>query len=244
MSLSSQRDARHDWQALAPNQIPTKEKWPILERFLDQFPPQPTRGGRRTVLDLGCGQGKISRVLFDKGYNVVGIDVNLAAITEAKNPGPIHSPSHFLHFIPADGAAEPPPYLNEAPFDLIVCQLVISIIGDLDDRRQLLTNAFQWLKPGGGLYLSASGVSNEINTDYAKLYVSDERLTGESYSYLSRDSDGNILYQTHHFQEDELQMLLRNAGFSAITIETVIESSSRRPDQAAGFLYAISQRSF
>jgi SAM-dependent methyltransferase len=193
-------------------------------------------------LDLGCGQGKISRVIFEKGYNVAGIDINQAAITEAKNTVPAGSPSHFLHFTWADCATDPRPYLNEAPFDLIVCQLVISIIGDWHDRNQLLANAFQWLKPSGWLYLSASGVSAEINTNYAKLYAQDEPLIGEPYSYFSRDNNGKILYKTHHFHADELQMLLEAAGFNLISINTMKEQSSRRTDQVAYFLYATCQR--
>ncbi|HDN25985.1 MAG TPA: class I SAM-dependent methyltransferase [Thioploca sp.] len=241
-SSSYQRDARIDWQAFAPDNIPTKEKWPFLETFLDRFPPLNAPGRRRTVLDLGCGLGRISRVLFEKGYNVTGIDINQAAIAEAKNKGSAGSPSHFRHFALANSAADPLPYLNDAPFDLIVGQLVISIIGDLRDRRQLLANAFQWLRPGGWLYLSASGVSDEINSNYARLYAQDEPLTGEPYSYFSRDSDGNILYKTHHFQSDELQVLLQTAGFNQITVNTVKEQSSRRPDQAAYFFYATCQR--
>ena len=43
---------------------------------------------------------------------------------------------------------------------------------------------------------------------------------------------------THHFTPDELTGLLEAAGFAEIQVTTEKETSSRRPDEAAYFLYA------
>ena len=127
--------------------------------------------------------------------------------------------------------------LDGGPFDVVVCQLVLSIIGDAGNRRNLLRHARRNLRPGGWLHLSASGVSDTINDGYARLYHEDLPLTGEPHSYLSRHEDGQVLYMTHHFTADELTGLLGEAGFRAIDVTTVIETSSRRPDEAASFHY-------
>jgi len=58
------------------------------------------------------------------------------------------------------------------------------------------------------------------------------------HSYLSRDDCGEVLYVTHHFTVDELTRLLEAAGFDEISVVTERETSSRRPDEAAYFLYA------
>jgi hypothetical protein len=94
------------------------------------------------------------------------------------------------------------------------------------------------LRPGGWLYLSASGVSDTINAGYARLYADDSHLTGERHSYLSRNEQGEVLYMTHHFTAAELVQQLEAAGFSQISMTTEKESSSRRPDEAAYFHYA------
>jgi hypothetical protein len=94
------------------------------------------------------------------------------------------------------------------------------------------------LRPGGWLALSASAVSDTINPAYARLYAEDARLTGEQHSYFSRDDRGEILYMTHHFTAAELAGLLEAAGFGEITVTTERETSSRRPNEAAFFLYA------
>ncbi|MGI9178208.1 MAG: hypothetical protein ACR2IT_10175, partial [Pirellulales bacterium] len=80
--------------------------------------------------------------------------------------------------------------------------------------------------------------SDTINPGYARLYADDLPLTGERYTYLSRDASGEVLYTTHHFTDDELRDLLDAAGFDEIRVATDREASSRRPDEAAFFHYA------
>ena len=94
------------------------------------------------------------------------------------------------------------------------------------------------LRPGGRLFLSASGVSDTINDGYARLYAEDFPLTSERHTYLSRNDHGEVLYSTHHFTEEELRDLIAAAGFDDIAMVTERETSSRRPGEAAFFLYA------
>lgn len=77
----------------------------------------------------------------------------------------------------------------------MVCQFVLSIIGDAGNRRNLL-----------------------------------------------RHVRGHVLYMTHHFTADELTTLLASAGFGQIAVMSEKETSSRRPDEAAHFLYATCRR--
>jgi 2-polyprenyl-3-methyl-5-hydroxy-6-metoxy-1,4-benzoquinol methylase len=132
--------------------------------------------------------------------------------------------------------------MDGGPFDVAVCQLVLSIIGDPRQRANLLRNVAQDLRPGGWLFLSASGVSDTINAGYARLYAEDFHLTGERHTYLSRDEAGTVLYMTHHFTPDELVGLLETAGYCEISLTTEKESSSRRPEEAAFFHYATCRR--
>jgi len=122
-------------------------------------------------------------------------------------------------------------------FDAAVCQLVISVIGDAADRAQLLSNTLRALRPGGSLFISLSGVSDDINPAYAELYRRDAAATGEFGSYFSRDAEGRVLYRTHHFSAEETHVLLSDAGFIDIHIDEHIEVSSRRHDQRTRFLY-------
>ena len=62
-------------------------------------------------------------------------------------------------------------------FDGLVCQPVISIIGLRHGQAALLANLYKTLRTGGYLYLSASGLSDDINPMDAELYRSDVSIT-------------------------------------------------------------------
>jgi SAM-dependent methyltransferase len=191
------------------------------------------------LLDVGCGSGRLSRRLFEQGFCVLGVDINAGALHAAEQTAAAtDTVGRSLRFAVADFAEDASPQLDGGPFDVVVCQLVISIIGDVRHRANLLRHARENLSPGGRLFLSASGVSDTINAGYARLYADDLPLTGERHTYLSRNDRGEVLYVTHHFTVDELTSLLEAAGFDEISVVTERETSSRRPDEAAYFLYA------
>ncbi len=232
------RDWADDWRRFDAGTIPTKEATPHLDAFLHSIlqasPLEPL-----TLLDVGCGSGRLSRRMHERGFSVLGVDVNEAAIRAARSlAAPADAAGHWLRFEEADFAATRPPRLEAGPFDVVVCQLVISIIGAIDHRVNLLRHIHANLRPSGWLAVSASGVSDTINKGYARLYAEDEPLTGERHTYLSRNEQGEILYATHHFTADELAGLLTAAGFGAISVVTEREASSRRPEEAAYFHYA------
>ncbi len=172
-------------------------------------------------------------MLAERGFEVVGVDINEAAIRVGTATDNLE-----LHVKDITSGLDLPGPL----FSIVVCQLVVSVVGGVAEREALLSNAFAALEPGGWLYLSASEVSDDVNPGYRKLYQDDFPETRERYSYFSRDSDGNILYMTHHFTGPELGALLDKTGFELTRLSSKTESSSRRPDEAAHFLYAVCRK--
>lgn len=142
----------------------------------------------------------------------------------------------------ADAAGDEPLHGLGEPFDVVVCQLVVSIVGGPTDRGRLLRTCSALLRPEGRLFVSASGVSGDVNPAYARLYAADAPLTGESFTYHSRDAEGRVLYATHHFSEPELESALAAAGLTQIAIVSAVEASSRRPEERAIFLYATASK--
>jgi SAM-dependent methyltransferase len=233
------RDACQDWRRFDAEKIPSKASTPHLDMFLAAVQKTAAENRPLTLLDVGCGTGRLGRRLYDRGFSVLGVDVNLDAVRAAQKLAvPADAPGRRLRFEEADFASDESPRLDGGPFDVVVCQLVFSIIGDARQRTNLLRHVRKQLRPGGWLYLSASGVSDAINAGYARLYAEDIHLTGERHSYLSRNEQGEVLYMTHHFTADELAKQLETAGFDQINVTTEKESSSRRPDEAAYFHYA------
>lgn len=238
-----QRDARDDWRSFAAGSIPTKTATPLLDAFLAAGLAAVDATRSPTLLDVGCGDGRLALRMSDLGYEVTGIDVNEQAVAAAADRAAALDPgARRPRFLVADAAASDPPRGLGEPFEVVVCQLVASIVGDAADRRQLLTACAALLRPEGRLFLSASGLSGDVNPEYARLYAEDGPLTGEPGTYYSRDEGGRILYATHHFAEAELRDLVAAAGFANITVTPVRETSSRRPGEQAIFLYATASK--
>jgi SAM-dependent methyltransferase len=233
------RDACEDWRRFDALKIPSKASTPQLDRFLATVREIASSGPPLALLDVGCGTGRLGRRLYDQGFSVLGVDVNPDAVRAAQELAvPAAAPGRSLRFVEGDFAADHGPRIAGGPFDVVVCQLVLSIIGAARQRTNLLRHVRDNLRPGGWLYLSASGVSDTINAGYARLYADDSHLTGERHSYLSRNEQGEVLYMTHHFTAAELVQQLAAAGFGEISMTTEKEASSRRPDEAAYFHYA------
>ncbi len=94
--------------------------------------------GGKTVIDIGCGEGRFSRLLSKLGATVTGIDLTEAFIERARftsaNETYIVGNAEDLHGIERDA------------FDLAVSYIVLV---DLLDFRSAVNAAYRVLRPGG-----------------------------------------------------------------------------------------------
>jgi SAM-dependent methyltransferase len=100
--------------------------------FFDLLPPP----GRRT-LDLGCGEGRVSRDLKALGHEVAGLDVSPTMIRLAREADPEGE------YVVADAAAVP---FADETFDLVVA---FNSLMDIDDMRGAVREAARVLEPDG-----------------------------------------------------------------------------------------------
>lgn len=98
------------------------------------------------VLDLGCGTGRLSLPLAQRGAEVLAVDVSPAMVREvqdqARNLG---LESLKAMDIPMERLDIP-----EGSLDLIVSNYALHHLLD-PDKARLLAQAFKWLRPGGRL---------------------------------------------------------------------------------------------
>jgi SAM-dependent methyltransferase len=92
--------------------------------------------GARTVLDIGCGDGQIARMLADRGATVVGIDPTWNQISVAHQRGGAAY---------ARAAADQLPFAD-ASFDAAVACLVFEHIDAVD---QAIAEVARVVRPGG-----------------------------------------------------------------------------------------------
>jgi SAM-dependent methyltransferase len=96
-----------------------------------------------SVLDAGCGTGRVALELSRRGHRVVGIDVDAAMLeaARAKAPG--------LTWVQGD-LADPTLDLGQT-FDLVVMAGNVLIFVLPGSEGQVIENAARWLRPGGHL---------------------------------------------------------------------------------------------
>jgi SAM-dependent methyltransferase len=99
----------------------------------------PAVAGKR-VLDVACGQGRMSRYLARLGADVVGVDVSAAMLGKARAVGP-----EGITYTHAD-ITRHPAWWDGRPFDGSTCELALM---DIDDLAGVLSTVTTVLRPGG-----------------------------------------------------------------------------------------------
>ena len=98
----------------------------------------------RTVVDLACGTGSITKILAEKGYNVVGVDMSEDMLTQAiQKVLEMESPPRFI----CQKLQEL--YLPKG-VDMAVCALdSLDYITDPNDCAEAIRRTYKVLNPGG-----------------------------------------------------------------------------------------------
>jgi SAM-dependent methyltransferase len=109
----------------------TRLNWPAFERLL----PRP---GRLT-LDLGCGEGRVGRLLQRAGHRLVGVDSAPTLTARARDGG------GYERVLDADAAALP---LADGAVDQVIAFMSLH---DMDDPARALAESARVLEPGGRL---------------------------------------------------------------------------------------------
>ena len=107
------------------------------DQFLELLPPP----GRRT-LDLGCGEGRLSRDLAALGHSMAAADASPTMLAAAREADPALD-AHL-----ADAADLP---FEDGAFDLVVAFMSLQ---DVDDLEGAIREAARVLEPGGRLCLA------------------------------------------------------------------------------------------
>ncbi len=104
--------------------------------------------GGSHILDVGCGTGRHSVVLAEKGFNVTGVDISVHMLKEARKAA--SEANVQIQFIVAD--AQFMSFTNEFDAAISLCEGGLSLLGSGDNPfnhdQRILQNIFDSLKPG------------------------------------------------------------------------------------------------
>lgn len=107
------------------------------------------------ALDFGCGAGRSTRFLRERGYDVVGVDISEAMLREAVD----RDPGGRYHLVPDGDLAT----LSARHFDLVFCAFTFDNIPDQSKRVQLFRQLADRLKPRGRLINLVSAPEIYVN---------------------------------------------------------------------------------
>ena len=147
------------------------------DRFLELLPPP----GRLTV-DVGCGEGRLSRHLKELGHNVVALDRSPTMVRHA------HEADPGLDVREADAAALP---LDDGAADLVVSFMSLM---NTDDLGGAVREAARVLAPEGRYCIA---IVHPLNT---------------AGSFVSREPDAPFVVEGSYFERTEKELPVERGG--------------------------------
>ena len=125
--------------------------------------------GRRSILDAGCGTGRVTIELARRDFDVMGVDLDpdLLALAAAKAP---HVPWAVADLARLDLGRR---------FDVVAMPGNVMLFCRVEDRPAVVASCVQHLEPGGLLVagFSLRDVGNELSLDEYDRYADECELT-------------------------------------------------------------------
>src|SRR5665213_2375120 len=112
----------------------------------------------QTVLDIGCGDGSLSRGLLDESSRLTLVDQSQTMLNLALS----QVPEGLAERVETISANFKQAQLMPGSFDLILCVGVLAYI-EVAERRQFVEKIKSLLKPGGSLIIECTDGSHFIN---------------------------------------------------------------------------------
>ncbi|HCB47339.1 MAG TPA: SAM-dependent methyltransferase, partial [Algoriphagus sp.] len=99
------------------------------------------------ILDAGCGEGRNTAYFVNQGYQIFGIDPDEFAIQYCRFQSKSLKNEYDAHRFQI-GRLEEIPFHGEA-FDVVICSAVLHFAKNVDNFRQMISEIYRVLKPGG-----------------------------------------------------------------------------------------------
>lgn len=128
-----------DFYANIYDKLFMNEKKAEMKLILNSIKPK----NNSSFLDIGCGTGNATHVLYKNGYKVVGVDKSEAMIEKAKSKYP------GIKF--KQGDVMKSLLFTPNKFDNILC--IYFTIYYIENKKLFFDNCYNWLRPGGTLVI-------------------------------------------------------------------------------------------
>jgi len=237
-------DLRDSWEAQAEQWIkwaraPGHDSYWRYHR--DQFARLLPPPGRRTV-DVGCGEGRLTRFLRDLGHIVVGMDASPTLVAAAREM----DPSTDIRL--ADAASIP---LDDQCADLVVAFMTLQ---DIDAMPAAVKEVARILVPGGRFCLAIVHPINssgrfEASTPDARFVISGDYLRPFRYVDTVERDGLSMTFHSQHRPIEAYFVALEEAGFlvealrePGVPDRSIVSAEGRRWQRLPLFLHLRARR--
>lgn len=114
-----------------------------VKKFLEDLA---GKGEGRSLLDLGCGSGEMTRMFYRKGFRVTGLDFSEKMLDMARKKMP------EARFLRANFGEELPKEIQKEKYDLILMTYSLHHL-QAEAQRKLVRELWKLLKEGGHLLI-------------------------------------------------------------------------------------------
>jgi SAM-dependent methyltransferase len=200
---------REAWEGQAANWVrwarePGRDTYWRFHRqqFLSSLP----KPGKLT-LDIGCGEGRLTRDLAALGHRVVGIDVSPSMVAAAREADPDGE------YVEADAAKLPS---DDGAADLAIAFMSLM---DMDDMSGAVREIARVLQPGGPFLatvvhpLNSAGNFVPRDGDETAPYVIHSYREARRYADTIGGGEPEMTFEGMHYSLEDYWRALRDAGF-------------------------------
>jgi SAM-dependent methyltransferase len=185
------------------------------DRFLELVP-----APGRLTLDIGCGEGRLSRDLAALGHKVVGIDPSPKVIAAAREVSP------DLEFVEADAADLP---LEEGAVDLAIAFMSLQ---DIDDMHGAVREAARVLECGGSFVVAVvhpinSGHELDRQHPESRLVMTENYFDRRRYRDTIERDGLAMTFESRHWTLQDYFDALGTAGFVVEALREIPGTSER-----------------
>ena len=183
---------------------------------------------KKSILEVGCAYGRACFFLHEKGFRVVGVDVDKAQIRLAQQEKKSRGIKE-IDFVLSDAQnlCFPDSCFGAATL------LGILTLTSKPERSRIIREVDRVLKTRGHVLVEEFGRTWE-NPVYAQRYRDDVKATGELGTVMVKDEAGRVLHFGHHFTRREILNLLKI--FHIIDFEEDMFTSYYHKNWARGYI--------
>jgi len=166
---------------------------------------------KKLILDLGCGEGKVSSVIFDGDLDIIGLDISKEDIIKAKGRG------NYRELIIGDAQRLP---FSDRSVDIVFSNSVLEHIPDI---FMVLKEVSRILQKNGKLVFT---VPDDQFGNYLFLYVLAEKLGLKGFARWYSKRRNQLLNHFHCYSPKMWEYKLKEANLSMVYAKYYLSKST------------------